>query len=1145
MAFLGKGAGRGRHKHKKVDQLAALRMDERRVQKDQQYLQERFLQEDAEKLKDVLFQGDEADWSDEEVGDLAIAQTQVQRDVEKIRERKVAEAKAAKEARQKEMADAKAKHQLRNICRDIIDMIKGRQVTETELIMDSHTMRTTKVLDVDIDISWDDRSRACEALWAFQFKGEAHKEVAVELGAVELLVDFLARPPEPGTVPAKDRFAVNAMAHHSLVCLRSLASHEPNVQHMVYAGVPEQMVKEVKSASEDHKVLALECLCCLAKHDKSTRIFLTGPKSRLLVKILGDKKAGQQNFHRLVKSGVETVAMAALHMVEVLLTRDEHRLFVLNETFVISVMRSVMDSRNQGAQAMVCRVVMRLCQSEECRNIMQKLGVTDFAADFFCSAFSAENRAMACAALGSLVASKDESLAEKCLPRVWEILTVPSRTSSEEERALMELPGAMRCLRAFCKMRWVQDSVVSRGYLEDLIGHIAHENASHVTRAEAAHVLGSVALQTKHHKTIMTSIVPPCGPLLKLVFEGDQIEKFSAARAVQNLTFYSRYCELFANFKSVKSHWDDKLQRDVITRWNALQAVTNLLLPAQALNCKTHGAGMLRNFASIDSIRDKMMRHFEKNVPNCAVMLLIDVLNSGNPLAARAHAAAALGNLCSTEQYAHILVTVGSGKAVRDVANILFAEAKTQQDKQFHVESKVSAITTLCLMVCNEECCRIVLDTGALVRLGPCLSSREPSHLRIAAAKCLHNVTSFYTGSKAVADGTGLLEAILKTCKTDNQGLQENLVACIANLSSFPNFIDHLMSGRSCATIVYLLKKGKGASKRLAAQVCKNVSRSQQAVYCKPFVEAHALRALVNLLDHEKEVEDGCAEMAVLALARFAASDTDITTKMVDSKGFDSMLQLLANGCPSARVTVAKTLLYFADNKDFAKLMVQAGGIGCVHKCMGERDDSFELAGMLLTIFTDNSKKEDLGMSKVDRKLAKKNAATRAQVAEIRYRRDDPANRTKTPNVFKFMHRPRPTTAPDRRDLHSSGSTFEPGDHFDDADDDGIMNGNGIPALLPPISASTDAMRPTTGVRFATGTARAGILMRGGARSPDTDAGRASTAASRRVTFGQIDDHDESDSSDSEAEREREKERARERMRGGSLPMIRSRAQMF
>ena len=126
MAFLGKGAGRGRHKHKKVDQLAALRMDERRVQKDQQYLQERFLQEDAEKLKDVLFQGDEADWSDEEVGDLAIAQTQVQRDAEKIRERKVAEAKAAKEARQKEMADAKAKHQLRNICRDNIDMIKGR-----------------------------------------------------------------------------------------------------------------------------------------------------------------------------------------------------------------------------------------------------------------------------------------------------------------------------------------------------------------------------------------------------------------------------------------------------------------------------------------------------------------------------------------------------------------------------------------------------------------------------------------------------------------------------------------------------------------------------------------------------------------------------------------------------------------------------------------------------------------------------------------------------------------------------------------------------------------------------------------------------------------------------------------------------------
>ena len=44
--------------------------------------------------------------------------------------------------------------------------------------------------------------------------------------------------------------------------------------------------------------------------------------------------------------------------------------------------------------------------------------------------------------------------------------------------------------------------------------------------------------------------------------------------------------------------------------------------------------------------------------------------------------------------------------------------------------------------------------------------------------------------------------------------LQMHTAATIANLSAFPEFIDHLMSARCCSTIVYLLNKGNVASKR-------------------------------------------------------------------------------------------------------------------------------------------------------------------------------------------------------------------------------------------------------------------------------------------------------------------------------------------
>jgi hypothetical protein len=141
----------------------------------------------------------------------------------------------------------------------------------------------------------------------------------------------------------------------------------------------------------------------------------------------------------------------------------------------------------------------------------------------------------------------------------------------------------------------------------------------------------------------------------------------------------------------------------------------------------------------------------------------------------------------------------------------------------------------------------------------------------------------------------------------------------------------------------------------------------------------------------------------------------------------------------------------------------------------------------LLAIFIENATKKDSYMSKLDRKLAKRNAEVRNRVGVLRDMRDDPALREKTPNVSRFMHRPRPRTAPDRKDLQSAGSNFAPDDELDLEDYDD-MNGAAIPNLVhvePPISA-----RPMTGMPHRTLSTRGSILLTNrGAQSPDGDYG--------------------------------------------------------
>ena len=291
--------------------------------------------------------------------------------------------------------------------------------------------------------------------------------------------------------------------------------------------------------------------------------------------------------------------------------------------------------------------------------------------------------------------------------------------------------------------------------------------------------------------------------------------------------------------------------------------------------------------------------------------------------------------------------------------------------------------------------------------------------------------------------------------------------------------------------------------------VCKNISRTKDASYTKPLSDAGAVSALVKLLDVEKDLEDGSAELAALSLGRMGASDSMLVSKLIDCQGFDRLLQLLSTGCESARETAAKTLLYFADNREFAKLMTQVGGIAHVHTAMGFRGEDFDTCGTLLTIFIENSTAKDLGMSSIDRKLAKRNAELRNRVAVFREQRDDPQNRAKTPNVKRYLHVPRPTTVPDRQDLKSAGSsTFHPNEEWDqDMDDFDMMNGTNIPNLVPLDTAQPRSILTRGSVRTAGDATTA---------DPTTADGRTTADGPRRVTFQNDDDSDDSDENGSD-----------------------------
>ena len=103
---------------------------------------------------------------------------------------------------------------------------------------------------------------------------------------------------------------------------------------------------------------------------------------------------------------------------------------------------------------------------------------------------------------------------------------------------------ALRITRWARERRWL--TLLRGGAQCDLIGDERH---SVVTRADSAHVLGSVCLQTKYHRDVMHLLRKPVQALMWLMMKGDNVQKASDARAVQFLTHDEDARHAFAHYK--------------------------------------------------------------------------------------------------------------------------------------------------------------------------------------------------------------------------------------------------------------------------------------------------------------------------------------------------------------------------------------------------------------------------------------------------------------------------------------------------------------------------------------------------------------------------------------------------------------------
>jgi hypothetical protein len=509
----------------------------------------------------------------------------------------------------------------------------------------------------------------------------------------DIIVDIIEESKIPAMRP--DNLPAQQMFKNALGVLRSLAMLEECAPAMIRLSVTERMLSMLSSTAFVHDwPVVFETLTAIAVNSKEERKKMQGPL-RVLERVLGITSSRDKEDRGLLQSGQEPYAANALRLVESLLTKDRVRLRVMQDTWAPLLISKVLDSQNAEMQGAICRIMSRLCDTQWCRQELKKQGLQDRICSAFCTAGSAYVRAATSMALAALVSVKDDDVAERAAPVAIGLIRKHKPTDPEEFKQVI-LPGALMVTAALARRADVQNMVVSAGLLPQLVAVMGMEDVSALAKEHAALVLGSVALQQRYQAAI-TNLMDTLPNLMCMIKFGSPPEMSAAARTIQHLTAHgSDFRMLVAEYKHVSLAiytQDDEM-------WTGMSAVSSLLQPDLPPKCWEYGAGIFRNVLGIEDIRQRVMRRYSNS--DSAVRRLIVICEKGN-IQARTNAAAALGNLSSSDERREVVSSLG---AIPPLVKILSGEGRdpTRSDVDMEVltESRLCALRTLGLLAHDE-----------------------------------------------------------------------------------------------------------------------------------------------------------------------------------------------------------------------------------------------------------------------------------------------------------------------------------------------------------------------------------------------------------------------------------------------------------
>jgi hypothetical protein len=503
----------------------------------------------------------------------------------------------------------------------------------------------------------------------------------------------------------------------SLGVIRSLSLSEDCVAAMTRLQVTELMAAFFDNKTFSHEwPTVFETLTGLAMNSKEERKRMQGPL-RMLERVLGIASSREREDQGLVTTGREPYAINALRLVEALLSRDNIRLRVMKETKAPVLIAAILDLENAELKGAACRILFRLCDTPVCRQDFKKQGLQDKICDAFCTAGSSYVRGATSMALSALVSVHDDGICARAAPVAIGLIR-RSKPADTDDFKEVTLPGALMVTAALARRADVQEMVISAGLVPLLVALTGTDESTSLTKEHAAHILGSIALQPKHHRA-MTNLLDTLPHLMCMAKYGPPSEKAAAARALQHLTSDgSDFRKLVAEYK----HMSLEIYARNEQVWTGMSALSLLLKPNLPPKCWEHGAGIFRNMLGLEDIRVRVMRNYSS--ADSALNCLIDICDKGQ-IAAKLHAAAALGNFCNNEQRKVLVAAQGGIKPLIKMLGGEGVDAREGDggvDMDYFTEARLCALRTLGLIAHDEVCLSVCVSVYSFALLADLLA---------------------------------------------------------------------------------------------------------------------------------------------------------------------------------------------------------------------------------------------------------------------------------------------------------------------------------------------------------------------------------------------------------------------------------------